>query len=241
MHSSSPVLDALPPARRDVLLERAVPRRLEEGDILFLAGERNARVHLLTSGVIKLVARDGDGNETILALSVAGDLVGETAALDGLPQPLDAVAAIGCELVGFDADDFVGIVGESGPAALELARTLVARSRWICDTALERTSQEVPARLAGRLLDLADLLGRMRDGAIEMDLPVPQADLGRMAGICRESACKTLRRLKRNGVVDYEGRRLRILRPDLLERIRCGQRLGSAQSAPHDLPRKEVR
>jgi hypothetical protein len=31
-----------------------------------------------------------------------------------------------------------------------------------------------------------------------------------------------LRRLKADGVVDYEGRKLRILRPDTLRMMRCG-------------------
>ena len=94
------------------------------------------------------------------------------------------------------------------------------------DTAVERTSSEVPARLAGRLLDLADLLGTVRQGAVEMELPLAQGDLGRLAGMCRESACKTLRRFKSQGLLDYRGRRLRILRPDALERwsSRCKHR-----------------
>jgi CRP-like cAMP-binding protein len=96
--------------------------------------------------------------------------------------------------------------------------------RWLYATTLERTSSEVPARLAGRLLDLGDLLGRIHQGALEIDLPVAQGDLGRLAGISRESTCKALRSFKSQGLLDYRGRRLRILRPDALERIRCAGR-----------------
>jgi CRP-like cAMP-binding protein len=73
-------------------------------------------------------------------------------------------------------------------------------------------------------LDLAELLGRQRGDAIDVDLPFPQRDLGGLAGMCRESACKTLSRWKSEGTVDYQGRRLRILRPDVLYRIRCAGR-----------------
>lgn len=220
----NPVLDALSERDRRALLDRAVPRTIRRGQILYMAGERERRLHLVTDGIMKLTARDGAGNETILGLAVPGDLIGEVAAIDELQQPLDAVAAITCSVLGIDADVFVEVVSRNGDAALELARFLATRTRWICDTAMERSNSEVPARLAGRLLDLADMLGRIDSGAVEIELPLAQADLGRLAGMCRESTCKTLRSFKAKGVVDYRGRRLRILRPDVLEKIRCAGR-----------------
>ena len=222
---SSPVLDALPERDRRALVERAVPRTIRRGQILYMAGERERRLHLVTDGIMKLTARDGSGNETILGLAVPGDLIGEVAAIDELQQPLDAVAATNASVLGIDADTFMDIVSRNGKAAVELARCLATRTRWMCDTAMERSNSEVPARLAGRLLDLADMLGRVDSGAVEVELPLAQADLGRLAGMCRESACKTLRSFKAKGVVDYRGRRLRILRPDVLEKIRCAGRV----------------
>lgn len=221
---SSPILDSLSEPERDRLLDRAVPRRLAAGEILYLAGDRDRRVHIVVRGVVKMTARDPQGSETIICLALPGDVVGDVAALDLLPQPLDAAAATRATVIGMDADLFVEIVTASRAASVELGRALAARIRWISDTAHERTTGEVPARLAGRLLDLADMIGAVRGGAIEMELPLAQRDLGRLAGMCRESACKTLRRFKSQGMVDYQGRRLRILRPDALERIRCGGR-----------------
>jgi CRP-like cAMP-binding protein len=221
MRQSSSILDSLTASDRAALLDRAVPRKLARGACLYVSGERARRAHLLTSGVIKLTARTSEGNTTILCLALAGEIVGDLATVDGLPQPLDAVAATDCEVLGVDAGLLIEVLGRSPVATLELARLLARRARWICDTATERSASAVPARLAGRLLDLGDLLGRVEGGTIEVDLPLAQEDLGRLAGMCRESACKTLRAFKRQGLLDYSRRRLRILRPDALERIRC--------------------
>ena len=224
MSHSSPVLDALSKSDRELVLDRVVRRTLSPGEPLYFAGDRQRRMHLVGSGLLKLTARSADGNETILLLGLPGDVLGDIAALDDLPQPLDAIAAVRTTVYGVDAELFVEILQRNPTAMLELARQLGRRLRWMCDAALERTSSEVPARLAGRLLDLADLLGRMDSGALEMDLPLAEQDLGSLAGMCRESACKTLRRFKAQGLVDYRGRTLRILRPDALERIRCAGR-----------------
>lgn len=223
---SSLVLDRITPADRERLLSRAVERSLQRGDTLAFAGGRPERVHVLAAGVLKLVGRDADGNETILGLSLAGDVAGAVAAIDGKPQPYDYVAATPATALGLDAASFVEVLERNPRAALALTELLTARVRWLCDATLERTSADVPSRLAGRLLDLAEMLGRQRGSAIDVELPFPQRDLGGLAGMCRESACKTLSRWKSQGTVDYQGRRLRILRPDVLYRIRCAGRGG---------------
>ena len=220
-----PVMEALPEKERHRLLDRGVERSLERDETLHFAGERSERVHLVAAGVLKFVAREGGGNETILGLAAPGDVVGELPAIDGFEQPLDVIAATDATVIGLDAETFVETVTAHPAAARCLLELSAARLRWIYSTALERSASEVPARMAGRLLDLADMIGRIEDGAVALDMPLQQTDLGRLAGVCRESACKTLRRFKSEGFVDYRGRRLRILRPDALERIRCAGRV----------------
>ncbi|MGH2737022.1 MAG: Crp/Fnr family transcriptional regulator [Actinomycetota bacterium] len=206
-------------------MERAVPRRLMPGECLYIAGDRGHRLHLVLRGALKLTGSAGAGSESILFLAVPGELVGDVAAVDGRHQPLDAVAAGQVVVLGLDAELFEAALARSAPAALELVRLMAGRIRWMSDATVDRATSAVPARLAGRLLDLADLLGRYEDDEVEIQLPLGQRDLGRLAGMCRESTCKTLRAFRSQGLVDYRGRRLRILRPDALRRIRCSGRI----------------
>lgn len=206
------------------LLTRGVPRKLKRNEILFLAGEHPDRLYVLVRGLIKLCARDANGRESIIGLAMPGELVGEIAAIDGSEQPLDAIAATECELMAFDAAALVETLLTSSRGAALLARQLARRCRHAYSIAFERTSAEVEARMAARILDLADAIGSTREKAIEIELPLAQEELGRLAGMCRESACKTLRALRTKGLVDYKGRKLRILRRDALERIRCAGR-----------------
>jgi len=220
----SPFVASLPPRERQRLLDRAVPRQLERGDALYLTGDEERRVHIVESGILKLACCDSEGRETTLALALPGDLVGETSACDGDLQPLDVIALTPTKVAGIDAELFIDVATRNPAAALELARTLAARMRWITATAGERTTNDVPSRLAGRLLDLAEMIGRMRSGTIEVDLPLTRTDVGQLAGMCRESASKTLTSWKRQGVLEHNGKTLRIFRPDALERIRCAGR-----------------
>ena len=194
------------------------------GDTLHHTGERSERVHIVARGILKFVARDGNGNETILGLAAPGEIVGELCEIDGLDQPLVVIAATASDVMSVDAQTFMEAVISSPNSARALLEQQATRLRWVYSTALERSAGAVPARVAGRLLDLADMIGSVDEGAVAVDVPMRQTDLGRLAGVCRESTCKTLRRFKSEGLVDYRGQKLRILRPDILERIRCGAR-----------------
>lgn len=222
--SLSPLVSALPERERERLLDRAVPRSLERGDTLYLAGDLEGRVHFVRKGLLKLATCDHEGRTATLALAAPGDLVGETSAVDGDAQPFDVIAITPCELSSVDTELFLDVITKNPAAALELARVIATRTRWIAATASERTTNDVPARLASRLLELAQLLGHMRSGTIEVDLPLTRTDVGQIAGMCRESASKALSSFARQGVLDYSKGTLRIYRPDALERIRCAGR-----------------
>lgn len=220
-----PVLEALDPAIANVIIERGVVKDIGRNDFLHLEGEpTDDRIHIVLDGVVKLSARDGEGRETILGLALEGDLLGDIAVLGTGYHPYDAVAAVPSSLLGVDATSFVDAVALSPRAVRALASSLAERTGRIARAAAERSTSEVPARLAARLLELAEMLGRMRGDSIELELPFAQEELGRLAGMCRESACKTLRRFRSQGILDYRGKKLRIYRPDSLERIKCAGR-----------------
>ena len=237
----NPLVSALPERERERLFDRAVPRSLERGDMLYLAGDIEGRVHVVRHGLLKLATCDHEGRTTTLALAAPGDFVGETAAVDGGEQPFDVIAITRCELIGIDTELFLDVTTKNADASLELARVIACRTRWIAATASERTTNDVPARLAARLLELAELLGRMRSGTIEVDLPLTRTDVGQLAGMCRESASKTLSSFTREGVLEYRGNKLRIFRPDALERIRCAGRAAiPSRSTDGGAPRRSV-
>lgn len=217
----APLLESLDPRAVRELMERAIPRTLRPKEILFWAGDRTPRLHLVLDGLIKLVSRSTQGSESILCLAPRGTFVGEMTLFDGLPQPYEAVAVTECEVLGIDGHAVMNALTNNGRAGLAMCVALTERMRWVCESAAERGSSSAPARLAGRLLDLADMMGHVDHAGVVIDLPMAQEDLGHLAGTSRETVCKTLRRFQRAGVVDYSGRRLRITRPDMLERIRC--------------------
>jgi CRP-like cAMP-binding protein len=70
---ASPVIAALTPDQRSRVLDRGIKRSFVPGDVLHLSGDYRSRLHLVSTGVFKLSARDGEGRETIVGLAISGD------------------------------------------------------------------------------------------------------------------------------------------------------------------------
>ena len=227
-----PLLSRLEPPALERLLVRSVTRPVTRGSVLFLTGEARERAYFVLDGSFLLIARDPSGTESVIGFAAHGRLLDEAGTADGEPHTCDGIAAADAIVLSVEAGTLRRELDRSAAATKELVRQLEARLDWMTTAATERVTCRVEGRVAGRLLDLADSLGATRNGAIELHLPVQQEQLGLLAGTTRESACKTMRLLKKRGILDYRGRKLRILRPDALDYLRCGGRAaGSSPSA----------
>lgn len=217
----SPVLAALEPDARSRLARMATTRSLTPGQTLVLAGEPSDHVYLVTEGVLKLIAFVQE-REQVVDIACPGDLVCDAEALLDVPPSLDVVGATDARVIAFERSVFIDTL--DAKARLELARSLSRHAIRARFSAADSSLRSVGERAAARLLELGDALGRMRTDAIEIELPLTQAELGQLAGTSRESMCRTINSFKRRGLIEARGRKLRILRPDLLERLRCGER-----------------
>lgn len=224
-------LEALTPGERELLRRRSRVRTLARKEIVCFEGDPRAHPSVVLDGYIRLDRTARDGTRAVLGLRGPGDLMGEMPILDGGPQPAEANALTGAEILIVPPAVFEQLLALNPIACLAVAAGMAQQLRWSYEACGDGINGVARARIAGRILDVADVMGRVRDGAIEMGAPITQADLAGMAGVCRESATRVIGDLRRAGAIAYSGRRLRILRPDLLEKIKCaGRGAGSCRS-----------
>jgi CRP-like cAMP-binding protein len=78
--------------------------------------------------------------------------------------------------------------------------------------------RDVPARVAMTLLEYADAAGARRDG-LELELPRTQDQLAAELATTRESIERALGRLRKDGIIDQAGSRVRINSAARLEAV----------------------
>lgn len=188
------------------LVARGTARRCRDGHVLFVEGEPSGGVVLVRSGLVKVVRTTGAGREALLALRGPGDLVGEQSALDEGPRSATAVCATACELVMVPSAAFRAVLLERPALVLQIAAELSRRLRDADTKRSEHGSADVPARLAGRLVELADRFGEPDDDGVRITVPLSQEDLAGWTGASREAVAAALRSLRDRGWVST-GRR----------------------------------
>ena len=82
--------------------------------------------------------------------------------------------------------------------------------------------KDVPARLAGQLICLAEQYGEERGDRIHIDLKLSQLELANLIGATRETTSTAINDMKRSGIVDTSHRTIVINDIEALHDIKDG-------------------
>ncbi|WP_254646779.1 Crp/Fnr family transcriptional regulator [Streptomyces sp. GbtcB6] len=172
---------------------------------------------LLLGGTVKVTAHAQDGREALLAVRMAGDLVGEFAGIDGQPR-IGTVTACGRVLARYILrSELLACTNQHPAIGLALSASVVAKLRTATGRIVDFTGCDVLGRLARILHHLAVTYGR--PGRNEAQLPLSQPEMATLVGAAESSIHKALRALRESGAVVTGYRRITITDLDHLARI----------------------
>ena len=166
---------------------------------------------------MKVVKSSDDGREHTIKIMQPGDLFAEVLLFTTLPYPASAIAAENSRIGVIKNSDLEKLILSNSQLALQLIKTLSQRliyaQRKIKDLALN----DVTSRTAETLASLARDHGqRNAQGHIAILLDMPRQELANLVGTTRESVTRSLSSLKRDGLIDFDGRRITIIDPQRL-------------------------
>lgn len=213
---SSQVLGAVPAAELGKLVESMRRRNYRRGEVVFHQGDPGDTLHVIAAGRVKVVVLAEGGDEIVLFILGPGELFGEIALLDGGPRTATVVAVEHLETTTLKRQDFLDLLRRSPTALESVLAALAASLRRTTDELSDLVGLDLHARLAKRLLALADSHGRPVGDAIEIELPLTQEELAGMVGATRASVNKLLGIYEDRGAIARRGRHISVLKPGLL-------------------------
>jgi len=214
--AASPLFKNLAPADVGRVVGFSVFRELEKGEVVFREGDDAAAFYVVASGRVKVFKESVDGRELIIKIMRAGDLVGEAAALAGVPYPATAQALDDAAAVEIPRREFVALLENEPDLALNIIAALSVRLNQISAVLEKLTLKDVPARLASYLLERARAGA---DGRESVELDVTKTSLAAELGTVPETLSRALRRFAEAGLVASKGRRIIILDKASLELV----------------------
>ena len=183
----------------DLLLDRHRETGYQAEQVIVMEQDWGESIFLLHRGLAKVRTYTADGDEVVMSLLGAGDIFGEMVALDGSVRSADVVALTPLQLVKLRVPPFKSLLQENTVFALALARLQVSRLRD-----LNRRFALQTGDATTRLLDSLAYLARKSSVSNDPQALIPalpQRELALLAGLARETASRTLSKLRARGTV----------------------------------------
>jgi CRP/FNR family transcriptional regulator, dissimilatory nitrate respiration regulator len=179
---------------------------------LFHTGDQARYFYAILEGACKLYRVTSEGEEFVIHIQRAGDLVAEAAMFDIQRYPASCVAIENSRLLRFSAKGFVALLLDHPEIGIDLMHAYSRRLRSFVTALEDITLRDVKSRLARFMLDNS----RLRDGRAHCTLPCSKKELSALLGTIPETLSRTLRDLKSAGAIDEDESGFLVLRPDLL-------------------------
>lgn len=209
-------LGSLTAQEHRAFLRRGRRRRYRGGAVLFREGEQSEGVLAVVSGRVKVSYFTDEGREIVLAVRGTGELLGELSTIDGEPRSATGTALGPVEALAVSAEAFTEFLQVYPRVGLVLLRTLSRRLREATRRRIEYGSLHTTARVAARLVDLADQYGETSGDRVRILLPLTQEELAGWVGASREAVSKALRALRERGWIETHRRGVTVLNRNAL-------------------------
>ncbi len=186
---------------------------------IFDKGDDGDRLLGVLAGQVRIYVISSEGRELIMNVIMPGELFGEISLIDGKPRSASAVAVGDTDLLHIKRADLQSLLQKNSELCFKFMSVLCERVRWTSGLLEDASLLDLPARLAKRLLNLAEGVGEKEGDAIRISVKLSQTDLGNMLGVTREAVNKQLREWKKDGIVDMTDGQVLIQNPKMLARL----------------------
>lgn len=167
---------------------------------------------LVLEGHVQVLRDDREGHHTIMANVSAGDSFGESLSYLGRPSPVYIAAVTDCRIMWLSTARLTNPAALSDPATAALAcrftAMLAARALAMNDRIQLLSQLTIRAKITTLLQNLA-----LRANSADFTLPFNREDMAFYLGINRSALSRELGNMRREGLIDFNGNRVRLLFP----------------------------
>ncbi|WP_326822848.1 Crp/Fnr family transcriptional regulator [Streptosporangium sp. NBC_01756] len=176
--------------------------------VIVRQGDSGNLVFVVMHGLVKVTARTENGRQSLLAVRVRGDVIGDMAVLDGSTRSATAIACGTAVTRLIRGEVFLDYLRRHPSAAVTLSTLMGDRLRWANQRRLEFAGYDSGVCLARLLLAVVARHGRPGPEGTDLGVPLTQIELGGLIGAKESTVQKILRDLSVRGLVRTGHRRV---------------------------------
>ncbi|MEW6668499.1 MAG: Crp/Fnr family transcriptional regulator [Thermodesulfobacteriota bacterium] len=208
-----PLFEGLPGEQLEDLAGIVEEPTFRKGQAIFSEGDEGTGFYVVASGRVKVYKLSSEGKEQILHILGPGEPFGEVPVFAGQHFPANAQAMEDSRLFFFRRGSFVRLIKKNPGLALNMLAVLSRRLRTFAALIEDLSLKEVPGRLAAYLL----FLSKSERGSKDLELTITKAQLASLLGTIPETLSRILGKMSVQGLIETDGRKIRLLDPEALE------------------------
>jgi CRP-like cAMP-binding protein len=212
-------LHELPTEEVEKLWSASIYREYAAGETVFAPASHPHSLYLLERGLVRIYRLSPAGSELSFGYVAPGEVFGEMAAFGDYERESFAAAVRPSRVWTIPADVFRGLIAVRPSVAFEITRQIGRRLKRIENRVEDLIFRDARSRVAHILLELARDFRGEHEGHVAIDVDFTQGELATLVGSTRQTINSSLREFEREGWIGYGGRRIAILRPEVLRRL----------------------
>jgi CRP/FNR family transcriptional regulator len=194
-----------------VIAERALERRFQKDEVLFVAGQEAHGMYVIVEGSVRAYRVSLDGREQVIHVERAGASIAEIPIFDDGTFPSTAAAEEETITLFLEKQDVRRLCLQHPEITLAALKLLAGRLRRCAELVEALSLREVGQRLARFLLAEASRRGTRTKDGISLNLTQTNQQIAARIGSVREVVSRAFTRLQHEGLITFEGRHLVIL------------------------------
>lgn len=206
-----PIFSDLNEESLTLVANSGVLQSFKKDSVILSEEEAGNALFVIASGKVKIVRSDSDDKEVILAILNESDFFGEMALLDGFNRSANVIAMQDSKLFIIQRNEFLDLLRKFPDVSIALLQELSTRLRASSMKIKALSLKDAEGKVATVLLQLADDIGKIKQGVVEIEKLPFQHELANMAGTSRETISRTLHSFAKKGLVELDGSKLRII------------------------------
>jgi CRP/FNR family transcriptional regulator len=205
---------AASPEDREVLDRAKTCNVYDPGQVIFYEGNACLGIHCVESGTVKLRKGGPGGEDVVVGLAEAGNVLGYLAYFADRGYSTTAEAVTPCRVCFVDRAAVRTLIHSNPALGLAFLKRISADAERSEDERVRALSLPLRARAAHLLLVLKDRSATADDeGCLTIDLPLTRRDLAAMLGTRPESLSRLIKVFETEGIARFGAREVVV--PDL--------------------------
>ncbi|HET7361624.1 MAG TPA: response regulator [Salinimicrobium sp.] len=187
----------------------------KSGETIYEEGKQSNQFFLVDKGVVKSHRMDEYGKELITSIYKEGDFFGNTSFNKHSTYEEYATAMEETKVYSVSKEELRDVLMKNSKITLDFIDVLGDNIEGIKEQLLEMAYGSVRKKAAKTILMFSQKIRRFPTQSIR----ISRSDLARVAGMAPESLIRTLSDFKKEGLIDIEGRNIKLLDLEALKSI----------------------